>query len=91
MDQYDSIIEKLRKNIRNHTQSFYQESKGLSDSFIYNYNNNGRDYDQTLISLGLKKFSEEGKVYRGSMIIHNDGDDDEDEDVDVTEIFNSPL
>jgi len=42
----------------------------------------------------LKQFGEEGKIYRGSMIIRNDEEDDyddDDEDVDVTEIFKDPL
>lgn len=89
VDQYDSILQKLRQNIRNHTQSFYQESKGLEDSFIYNYNHNGRDHGQTITN---KKFRDDGKLYRGSVIIQNDEiDDDGDEEVDVTEIFGSPL
>jgi len=40
----------------------------------------------------LNNFKNEDKIYRGSLIIHNDEEEgDSDEDVDVTQIFNSPL
>ena len=89
IEQYDSILQKLRQNIRNHTQSFVEVSKGLDDSFIHNYNSNGRDHGKTIM---LNNFKNEDKIYRGSLIIHNDEEEgDSDEDVDVTQIFNSPL
>eukprot|EP00343_Euplotes_focardii_P000834 CAMPEP_0205800056 /NCGR_PEP_ID=MMETSP0205-20121125/1573_1 /ASSEMBLY_ACC=CAM_ASM_000278 /TAXON_ID=36767 /ORGANISM="Euplotes focardii, Strain TN1" /LENGTH=138 /DNA_ID=CAMNT_0053062479 /DNA_START=970 /DNA_END=1383 /DNA_ORIENTATION=- len=73
LEDYESIIDKLRNNIRTHTQSFYQESKGLDDSFIHSYNTNGRDYGQTIKQ---NKFGDQGKFYRGSMVIRNDEEED---------------
>uniref|UniRef100_A0A7S3JL34 Uncharacterized protein n=1 Tax=Euplotes harpa TaxID=151035 RepID=A0A7S3JL34_9SPIT len=85
IEQYDSIIAKLRANIRNHTQSFYEESKGLGDSFIFNYNNNGRDYRETMAH---GDFGEDDKIYNGSLVLHNgDDDDDFDEEEDINKPF----
>jgi len=88
LEQYDSIIDKLRLDVRWHTQSFFQESKGLDDSFIHTYVNNGRNMN---ILDRIKQFGDEGKIYRGSMVINNEAEESDESELDLEEIFKEPL
>lgn len=86
ISQYDSILNKLRANIRNHTQSFFEPEKALTDSFIHNYDWNemgNKDYNDLFMQRRMTK--QEDDNLRRSMIInngHNEGDGEGEGDQD---------
>ena len=78
LDQYDSILEKLKSNIRNHTQSFYEPDKRLNDSLLHNYDWNEANNQEYNNDLMVKRGMSNRDNLRRSMIIRNGNDDDED-------------
>ena len=88
VEQFDSILSRLRVNIKNHTQSFYEPAKGLDDSLIHNYDWNealNKDYNENLMSRRMSK--QERKKCWGSMIIHAGDEEGEDAEGDMENIL----
>ena len=87
IEQYDSILGKLRQNIKNRTQSFYEPNDALNDSLIHNYNWNEAsnvDYNNELIA--KRKASVMDNLWR-SVVIQTGVPDEEAEGDDIEKIL----